>query len=233
MSAAESAYRLPPRLISVTRLPTDALALNGLALADSNVRLASPAGAIQLVKADAKGAWKLSLPASDGLRVFGLSMQVEGRTLQSEGYLAITPHGRGVNLRAGSGAEVIGAFGPKPLILAIDFDRRGGTVVSGTARAKSLVAVRADGRLRGQIHSDDNARFSLAFNEPLAGGRHHIEISSNGGHDATDIDISDAQPLAGTAFHAELIDRAWRLNWLTPGGGIQTTLIMPTQANEK
>ena len=204
-----------------------------MAQADSRVHLASPTGETRPVVADHTGTWQLLLPASDALRVFGLSMEVEGRTLQAEGYLAITPHGRGVKLRAGSGAEVLANSGQKPRILAIDFDRRGGTVVSGTAPAKTSIDVLADSRIRGQIRSDDNARFSLAFNEPLAGGTHHIEISGPGGRDAADIDVFDAKPLAGTAFRAEQMHQVWRLDWLTPGGGTQTTLIMPPQANDR
>jgi hypothetical protein len=43
--------------------------------------------------------------------------------------------------------------------------------------------------------------------------------------------VSPAAPLDASAFRATLTASGWRIDWLTPGGGVQTTLL--TNSGEK
>ncbi|HZL00286.1 MAG TPA: hypothetical protein VFC47_10325, partial [Caulobacteraceae bacterium] len=159
-------------------------------------------------------------------RLFGVSMVSDARTVQAEGYLAITPDGQGAQLRAGSGTLVLGAPPRVPRLLAVDFDAQGVVVVSGSAPPGAMVRVRIDSVERGAALADRAGRFSLAIEEPLAPGDHRVEIAAAGTSLAIDAAIVAPVAPAGP-FSATRIAGGWRIDWLTPGGGRQTTLIFP------
>ncbi len=218
---AEAAYRAPPAVTRVAGLTGERVLLTGVAVAGARVRLGTPRGGALFVTADGTGGWRIILPASTEVRLFGLSMTETGRSTQAEGYLAVTPEAEVAQLRAGSGAAVLSAPGPAR-ILAVDFDRRGGTVVSGAASPGASITVRADGTARGSTTADARGRFSLAFNEPLALGEHQIDATGVAGVEAS---MSPPAPTSGGPFGAGRIPGGWRIDWLTPGGGMQSTLL--------
>jgi len=212
--------------------------LEGRAAPDAQVRLATPAGAAVLAKADGGGQWRLRLPPGAGLRLFGLSMTEGERTVQSEGYLAVAPAGGvralAAQLRAGAGALVLTDIPPvsgaAPHILAVDFDRQGGAVVSGGGAPGADVILKVDGAPHGRLRVDAGGRFSMALNEPLTPGDHRLEAVGADVSAAVNVPVSAAAPLTAGPFLAARTPFGWRIDWMTPGGGVQTTfLIAPSE----
>jgi hypothetical protein len=149
-----------------------------------------------------------------------------GRTIQSEGYVAITPEGAAAQLRAGAGAFVLDGPGAEPAILAVDFDSKGGTVVSGRAAPHAVVDVWVDGERRGRTAAGPTGSFSVPLDEPLSFTDHQFEIVEGGRRADAGPRLSPPEPLTDGPYRATLTPAAWRIDWITPGGGLQTTLLM-------
>ncbi len=224
-SSPEGSYLAPPALESAQHFASGRILLVGRAPPTAHVRLASPQGQALFATSDRAGAWRLSLPASPETRLFGLSVIDASRPLQAQGYQAVTPGGTVAELRAGAGARVLDAGGRRPRILALDFDRKGGAVISGFATAGSALGVRIDGVARGSARAGPDGRFTLAFDEPLAPGPHRFEVVTAGGTSGVDAVVSAAGALTTGPFSAARAGEAWRIDWTTPGGGMQSTLL--------
>jgi hypothetical protein len=227
-SGAERGYTPPPAVTGAGRLSEGRVLLVGTAPAASRVRVASPGGQAAYALTDATGAWKMVLPPADGVRLFGVSAPVQGRVVQAEGYLVVTPRGEAAQLRAGSGAVVLGRQGPGVALLAVDFDRKGGAVVSGRAPAEASVSITVDGAGVGHVAADPSRRFMLALNKPLDAGVHTIAVSAGGAVQQESLSVAPPDPLSAGPFRAEATPSGWRVDWLTPGGGVQSTVLFET-----
>jgi hypothetical protein len=199
--------------------------LEGTAKPGARVRLGEPRGGETFAVADGSGRWRMRLPAPTAPKIFGLSMTMDGRLVQAQGYILLTPDGRAVLLRAGAGASAPGEPG-SPRIAAFDFDREGGAVVSGVATPNAALSVRVDGRPSGAGRSGADGRFNLALAQPITGGVHQIEIVGDAFRSAVAVDARPAAPLAAGPFRAVASADGLRADWLTPGGGLQSTWIL-------
>lgn len=221
----EAAY-LPPPSIIASRTEGANLVLTGSAPAAARVRLATPEGETRFATADAKGAWTLVLPTAAQPRIFGLSAAAGARQLQAEGYALITPTGEAVLLRAGTGAVRIGRAGQNGLD-AVDFDREGGAVVSGRAPAGAALSIHIDGRQLAEGRADASGRYVVALTQqPLAGGVHQIDVFGDAIENTVNVDTTPAAPLASGPFRATSVPAGLRIDWMTPGGGAQSTIIL-------
>ena len=221
-------YLSPPSVTATAASPGGQLSLTGAAAPGLRVRVATPAGQAVWAPADERGVWTAVIPMAAEPRLFGLSM-TDGagkRTVQSEGYLAVLPDGRAAQLRAGAGAVVLGASGAGLQILAVDYDRQGGAVIAGLAAPGATVTVRVDGVQRGQSAADAEGRFDVALSQPLARGDHQIEAADGEHQAATVAPVSPAPNLTAGPYRAERAALGWRIDWLTPGGGVQSTIIV-------
>jgi hypothetical protein len=218
-------YLKAPSAVSAAR-QGDAVTLSGQAEPLASVRLGAPTGEALLGKADAAGAWRLVAPLAAEPRLYGLSMTMEGRTVQAQGYLMIAPDGAAVLLRASAGAEVMGRSSPSPLILAIDYDRSGGGVVSGVGAPGAGLGVRVDRVTRGEGKVGGDGRFSISLNQPLAAGTHVIQVAGEGGEQQVVVDVSPPRPPTGGPASSTLTAAGWRVDWMTPGGGLQSTQLL-------
>jgi hypothetical protein len=230
-SGGEAAYRPPPEATFSQRLAGGAVVLGGSSDPGTRVRLASPGGTMTPAVASGHGAWRARLPARDSVRLFGLAANEHGRTVQSDGYLAVTPGGLAAQLRAGAGARVIASKGPLR-ILSVDFDRKGGVVMSGIAAPREAVSLRADGAVRGRVLADGDGRFTFPFDEPLKPGIHNLEAVDGAAHSAASVALTPPAPLTAGPYRATHEADGWRIDWLTPGGGAQATLLLnPEEPN--
>jgi hypothetical protein len=219
----ESGYLSPPSIEGSRRLAGGRILLFGRGPAGSRARLATPAGDALLAPVDNTGAWRLILAAPGEPRLYGLSVTQGDRSIQAQGYVAVTPTGAAL-LRAGAGAVVFVAPGGNVRILALDFDRKGGAVISGIGPPNSPVKVSVDGVASGSMNAGANGRFSAALDRPLAAGAHRLEVTGAGSN-GVDVDVSLAVAPAGGPFQSERVAAGWRIDWMTPGGGIQSTLL--------
>jgi hypothetical protein len=223
-TGADAGYATSPSLNS-SAIESGVVVLRGLAAPDSAVRLASPAGEAFLESADSQGRWRMALPLSDEARIFGLSMSTTGRSVQAQGYVMVGPDGGGVVLRAGTGALRLDGQGA-PRVTAFDFDREGGAAVSGRAPPNAAVSVRVDGRPAADGRADAAGRFNIALTQPVAAGRHTVTIAGERFTDAAMVELAPAPPLQGGPFRAAPTNVGLRVDWMTPGGGVQSTLLL-------
>jgi hypothetical protein len=222
---APSSYLSPPSARAL-RAGADGPVLSGVAAPRARVRLATPEGEVRLTEADGDGAWTIPLGASDAPRIFGLSMLVGERTVQAEGYQLVLPDGRLVLLRAGAGAVVVQGAAAQG-IAAFDFDEEGGAVISGTAPPEAILSVRIDGRtVSTSGRANAAGHFSLPFGAPVPPGPHQIRVQGESLDLSAEVDATPATAPEEGAIRAARTRHGLRVDWLTPGGGLQSTLLL-------
>lgn len=218
-------YLRPPSLAMV-RAGADGVSLSGRAQPGAPVQLISPSGQTFDATADSAGAWTVRLPPSQDVRLLALSMGAGGnRVVPAQGVLALLPDGRAVQLRAGASAEPISVISDTPRLLTIDFDADGAASVAGAARPESGLSLRIDRAARASGKADSRGRFHLVVARPLAAGVSRFEVAGESGEQAVEIPISPAGMFEGS-HRIQRLANAWRIDWVTPGGGVQTTLIL-------
>lgn len=226
----EAGYVAPPHVTSLEPSGAQVL-LVGEGAPGAVVRLATPQGDAVEAKVDATGHWRLGAPARPQAAIFGLSQVVSGRTVQSQGYMLITPDGRGVLLRAGAGAVLLGDR-PETGLTTFDIDRDGGAVVSGRGPAGGSVSARVDGRKLGEGRIDPDGRFALALSGPVAPGLHSVKVFGDSVDAGLAFEVSPAAPLTDGPFRATAVPAGLRVDWMTPGGGVQTTFVAGPASGE-
>ena len=222
-TANESAYHPAPAVDGVRR-DAGRVMLAGRAQPGAPVRLATPDGRVVTVIASPEGRWRIILPPSPDLRLYSLSMNDGGRIVQSEGYLAVAPD-LVAQLRAGAGATIYGAPAGNPRITAVDYDSKGGCVVSGLVEAGEAAAVRIDGADRGGARADLTGRLSMALDEPIGAGPHTVDLVAGDRRASVAANITPAGAMPAIPLRAARTGYGWRVDWTTPGGGLQTTLL--------
>lgn len=223
---SEAAYRTPPNVTSATLVPDGRVRLVGSAMPSDRVRLTSPAGSAAYARTGAGGSWRMFIAPAERPRLFGLSMIDQGRPVQAEGYLAVTPDGQAAQLRSGAGAVAIGNHGSTLAILAVDFDSKGGTVVSGRASPRALLDLWVDGARRGRGVAGRDGSFSVALDEPLSFAGHHLEVIDGGRKAVAEPTLAPVAAFADGPYRTSAVAGGWRIDWRTPGGGVQTTLLL-------
>jgi hypothetical protein len=221
---AQSGYVTPPGLAAVER-SQGRLVLRGAAEPGARVRLATPGGEPAFATADSAGAWRLAMPPPAAPTLYGLSMAAAQRQVQAQGYILLSPDGRAALMRAGAGVVTLQSGGA-PRITALDFDAEGGAVASGVAPPETPVTIRADGRQVAEGRSDAAGRFSIAFNQPIAEGRRQVEAVGEDWQARAVFEVTPAEPVAGAPYRAAAMPGGVRVDWMTPGGGLQSSLIL-------
>jgi len=228
-TAAEAGYLEPPRVLSA-RLSGAVVRLAGSAVPNSRVRIASPAGDAVFAQADAKGRWVATLKPAQSVNLYGVSMKDGERMAQAEGYLLVAADGQAAQLRGGAGTVVLAPASRAPRILAVDYDRDGGAVVSGVATPGVDLTLRVDRAARGETKADKQGRFIIALTEPLNPGSHAFEVVGEGASDVRQVDVTASAHLTAAPYQGARTDSGWRVDWMTPGGGEQTTLLFERPA---
>jgi hypothetical protein len=222
LAESQSGYVAPPTPIEAAP-SAGGVSLSGQAPANAPVRLATPAGQALTTRADAEGRWRLDLPAAAEPRIFGLSTESGGRRVQAQGYVLVGPRGETALLRAGAAAlRLDHASGSR--IASLDFDAEGGALLSGWAAAGTDVAIQLDGHAAGEARADEDGRFTLSMPR-LSPGTHRIDATGVAFTDTLVLDASPAPPLVGGPLHSQLMRQGLRADWLTPGGGVQSTVL--------
>ncbi|HEX4181891.1 MAG TPA: hypothetical protein VHY34_01385 [Caulobacteraceae bacterium] len=224
----ESGYLRPPQVQGAQRAADGGVMLSGRSGPLVRVRLSSPPpiNTAYGATADAKGDWTIAIPAASDVRLVGLAEELVGRDVQGEGYIAIlpAPGPAGALLRGGGGASVL--VGPSALrIAAVDYDGSGATVVSGLARPGAPARLFVDDSPAGEARVTDRGRFSISVTVSLKPGDHTARIDCADETDTVKFSVDPPRPVNGLPYRGERTPSGWRIDWLTPGGGEQTTLI--------
>ena len=219
-------YAAPPAVLTVQATGAD-LSLSGSAAAGARVRLATPDGQALFAGADAQGRWRLALGPLAAPRIYGLSAAGPGSgpAAQAQGYILATPAGEVALLRAGASAMRIDRPAASGL-RSLDFDRAGGAAVSAAVRPGATVALRLDGRQIAQGRADAAGRFEASAPAPIPPGPHRLQIVGDGFADRADVVVSPPAPLVQGPLRSQFTGGGLRVDWLTPGGGVQSTLLI-------
>ena len=222
VNAAE--YLSPPAPAAIQRA-ADGLALTGTAPGGSRVRLATPQGQALFADADDRGRWRIALGPLTQPRIYGLSVNHKGRQAQAQGYVLVEPGGRAALLRAGAAAQRL----DRPTgsgLRSLDFDREGGAVISADVTASATVLLRVDGAQAAEGRAGADGRVELAVPTPMRPGAHRLQLYADGAQDALVVQVSPPEPLAQGPLRSQLTAAGLRVDWMTPGGGVQSTLLI-------
>jgi hypothetical protein len=226
--ADAAGYLKPPQVLGAARSASGAVLLSGRADASVRVRLSSPPpiSAAFGTTSDDRGGWTIAAPASGGAQVFGVAEELPGRDVQSEGYVVVlpAPGPAAALLRAGGGAAVLVRPGPLK-IAAVDVDSSGAAVVSGLARPGATARLIVDGAAAGETRVNERGRFSVILATTLKPGDHEARVEAADQAASAKFTIEAPAPISGLPYRGERTPFGWRVDWLTPGGGEQTTLI--------
>ena len=229
-AASEEPADLTPPMPDTVQASGDGWNLSGSAPAGAQVRLATPQGEALTAVADAHGRWTAALGPVGDVRIFGLSATAKGRQVQSEGYVLVTAKGQAAVLRAGAGARRIDPA-PRPGIRAIDFDRGGGLEITAAAAPGATVILKLDGRQAALGRTDAAGRYDASL--PSAGsqtrilpGAHQAQVFGDGFSDSVSFQVAAAAPLAQGPLRSQLTPAGLRVDWMTPGGGVQSTILV-------
>jgi len=226
--APDQGYRAAPLVSGVTQAADGAVTLSGRALPSSHVRMVSPAGARIDTPANGAGVWAAPIGPVSEPALYRLTEEAGGQTVDAEGFVAVLPGGPAVALlRAGAGAEVVRDAGKAPLtILAVDYDGAGAAVVSGRAAAATPVRVMVDGQPAVEGAAGADGRFSLTLPKPLVTGRHRLQAQTPQALAGVEVVLTPPAPPKNAPYQAHAESFGWRVDWTTPGGGAQTTLLL-------
>ncbi|HLI67526.1 MAG TPA: Ig-like domain-containing protein [Caulobacteraceae bacterium] len=221
-------YVSPPRFTAADRRADGQVEIVGRAQPNAHIQLATPDGTVFAAVTDSRGAFSLAVSAAPAVRLFGLSETEAGRPVRGEGYLAIlpTPGRPAAVLRAGAGAQALSPPAGKLALTAVDFDSGGGAVVSGLARPGAPVRLTVDNGAGGETRADADGRFSFTLAAALKPGDHVLVVQSANGRAQARIQVSPGEAISGVPFRGRRQSGGWRIDWLTPAGGEQTTLIL-------
>lgn len=230
--SAEAGYVSPPELSLAIR-EGGRVGLSGFVAPGWTVTLQAPEGDAVAAVAGRDGRWRLSLPAPARARMYAVSASGEGRSTHAEGALILAPppFPPAILARAGTGAMAF-ATATGPVIEAVDYDAQGFAAVSGRAKPRATVGLFMDGAPAGVDQADAAGRYAvLIANHALGFGDHLALVKTAAG--SVERAFRMTRPAALNApYLAERVPGAWRVEWATPGGGAQTTLLLASRAGD-
>ena len=226
-AASPSDYASPPELKAAQRDGRDMLALSGVSRPDAMIRVVLSDGRAMGATASHAGAWSVTVPGGPVVKLYSLSEDVAGQPLRARGYIAAlpAPGASAAILRPGAGAEALSPVGSTLAITALDYDRSGVAVASGWARPGEEVRLLLDGAEAGEDRAAANGAFAAALSQSLNGGSHVLSAQSPSGRASAAFRAEPTAPLSRPGFIATRVQAAWRIDWMTPGGGAQTTIV--------
>ncbi|HEY9235618.1 MAG TPA: hypothetical protein VIP08_11355, partial [Phenylobacterium sp.] len=93
--------------------------------------------------------------------------------------------------------------------------------------AGAALSVHIDGRKFGEGRAGQDGRYALALTQqPLTPGRHQIDVFGDATENPVMIDATPAPALSQGPFRAASVDAGLRVDWMTPGGGAQSTILL-------
>jgi len=160
-------------------------------------------------------------------RIYARSLPLGGRLAPGGAALSAAQAGGGP---ASTGEPAV----PEPAATepAIDFDQGGGVEVSAIAPSGATVILNFDGRQAAQGRAEASGRYDASL--PAAGsqtrilpGAHQVQVFGDGFSDSVTFQVSAAPPLAQGPLRSQFTSAGLRVDWMTPGGGVQSTVLAP------
>jgi hypothetical protein len=224
--AVLTAYLAPPELIRADRR-SGAVLLAGTSTPNAAIRLASPDGSAIAGSADGRGVWRILAPAGAAPRLYSLSETASGRLVRALGYIAVLPApGPPAAMLHPTATATLPPADPEPGLIAVDYDGSGEAMATGQAAPGETVRLALDGKEAGEDRADAAGVFSATLLQPLTPGPHVLVVSSQRLRaSAASFTATRVLHVATPPFQTQRQDGAWRIDWMTPGGGVQSTVL--------
>ena len=222
---------LPPPAVTAAERQGAAVRLGGSASPGAAIRLASPEGSAITGTADRKGAWRLNAPAGAAPRLYSLSEVLGGRLVRAVGYVAVlpAPGPPAAMLRPAATASLPASPGSARGLSSIDYDASGQAMVAGRAWPGETVRLSVDGHEAGEDRADAAGGFSASLSRTLPAGPHVLSLAGQRLRASAAFAAARTSQLASPPYDARHTDGGWRIDWLTPGGGVQSTLLFDSR----
>jgi hypothetical protein len=222
--ATNMGYIRAPEILKVTIGGNGVVKISGVARPDGRVRLTSRQGQAFGVTANTRGEFEAELPNDVNGNLYDLSMEDSGRLMKAEGRLFV-PTGqpeRAVFMRSGYPSLPLSPHAP--LLAVVDYDGLGGVAVAGRTKAGAVVALGVNGADVARVKADEAGLYSaiLPLRQSLVGQAVMLTAQSEGAVDARTVELQ-AEP--GEMDSIQPTEAAWKVHWLLPGGGSQTTMV--------
>ena len=220
-------YLPPPQVLRADR-HGQAVRLTITAAPDAMIRLASPDGSAITGSTTAQGGVSLTAPAGQVPRLYSLSETVGGRLARAVGYVAVLPEPGppAALLRPAAAAALPLTEVPTGRgVLAIDYDASGAAMASGRASPSETIHLFLDGKDTGEDPADANGVFNASLSKSVTPGPHVLTVVGQRLRAGASFTTSRSAGLSNGFFDASRMDGAWRIDWMTPGGGVQSTIL--------
>jgi hypothetical protein len=83
-----------------------------------------------------------------------------------------------------------------------------------------------DGQAAFDGAAGPDGRFSLTLPKAVPPGRHTLQVMTPQAKAEAEVTLTPPAPPKTGSYHAQAESWGWRLDWTTPGGGAQTTLLL-------
>ena len=220
-------YVEAPLVLAGGRTPDGLVTVSGRATPDAIVRLSAPEGQSWGMTAGGDGQWSFAVPVGATPRMLSLTAEKAGRSVHVDGAVVLlpAPDTPVIIARPGYGAHPIGLQSARPVIVSLDYDGGGGGIVSGVARAGSVVRLSIDGLDAGGVRTDNQGRFvAPAIKQPLKPGQRLIRVENADGAAQIQTAVEPTGRLDGVYAARRQAD-GWRLDWRAGAQAVQSTVI--------
>ena len=216
----------PPEITAVSQDNTGSFIVEGQALPDGRVRFTYAGQRAIGVTADSHGRYKAELPATGLGGLYDLSIEDGGRLMYADGRLFI-PSGqaaKAVLMRTGSPSRPI--MRRAGVVSVVDYDSAGALGLSGYVAPNAKVQVILGDEIRAEATSDATGYYTATTQipPPTATDAPVTLIVQAKGQSVTH-SFSVSLPNGKPADRIRREGQAWRVDWVLPGGGTQTTLV--------
>ena len=97
--------------------------------------------------------------------------------------------------------------------------------MAGLAQPGAVVKVELDGAEAGEGRANARGVFTVPLSQVLAPGDHQLAAVTAGARIGAGFRAAPAGAIARPPFTATRAAASWRIDWMTPGGGVQTTIL--------
>lgn len=225
-SAMEAAgYWRAPEITGVDQTGSNMFVVTGQTIANARVRFGYSGQRAVGVTSDSKGRFRAELPSSPEGGLFDLSTEDGGRSMHADGRLFIPAGAPEKAVLMRPGAPSLALFNDLTAVAVIDYDRAGALAIAGRVAPTTTIEVILNGEIRARTTSDDRGFYTATTQiEPPGKSETANSLSVMAGGKETVRNFNDSVVATDNDRISRFAD-GWRVDWVLPGGGMQTTLV--------
>ena len=225
-SAMEAAgYWRAPEITGVDQAGSNMFVVTGQTIANARVRFGYSGRRAVGVTSDSKGKFRAELPSGPEGGLYDLSTEDGGRSMHADGRLFIPADAPEKAVLMRPGAPSLALFNDIMPVAVIDYDRAGALAIAGRVAPTTTIEVVLNGEIRARTISDDRGFYTATTQiDPPGDTETANTLSVVAGGKESARNFADSRIKADSDSITRFAD-GWRVDWVLPGGGMQTTLV--------